>query len=253
MLSQEEHKKLVRNLQILPEFPIIILWVPEQSAYLQNEQMFWRWIGAELDYLQQLRNGLIPENPIDYISEPVLKQKVEAYGHFIFWLLQILIDGFADIQRAATAQGKTFPFQNPRELLLQICKDSASVAVAQATSRDIGVGENLGSIRDTQMIMGRIYRGNLPQSEMEENLRILRKSTSWGGFAIAAILSGAGARYLKKSTTIQGTNWKHFQQAHKSLQQFLKRSDLTTLKWNAGNPVLSQSSKPAVFDSLNLS
>jgi len=244
MLSKE-HEELICTLKKLPEFPVIMRWLPEQSSYLKNQRSFWRLLGARVDYLHQIRLGDRPKDPVNEISNPTLKRKVEVYSNFHFWLLQVVIDGFDDIQKAATAEGKPFSFQNPKELFIEVCKEFSKVPVAEATSRDTGVGVSLGWIRSTQTLMGRIYRGTLPQAEMEENLQFLKENAGWGGFTIASILSGSGAKYLRKPATPQGQNWKRFQEAHKDLVRFLKQNDIATLKWNAGHPVWSQSNTPA--------
>lgn len=238
---------LLNESKALPEFSVIMLWLPEQSTYLKNQKNFWQRLGARVDYLQQLQLGFRPQDPINNIPDGTLRKKVEVYSNFHFWLLQAVIDGFDDIQRAATVEEKFFPFGSPRELFIEICKEFSSVSVAQATSRDTGVGVSLGWIRGTQTLMGRIYRSTLSPTEMEQNLQFLKENAGWGGFAIASILSGSGAKYLKKPTTPQGQTWKRFQEAHKDLLRFLKQNDVATLKWNVGHPVWSQSNAPVIF------
>jgi hypothetical protein len=239
--TAQSFKELIHTLQKLPEFLVIREWLPEQSSYLKNQRSLWRLLGARVDYLHQIRLGDRPKDPISKISHPTLKKKVEVYSNLCFWLLQVVIDSFDDIQRAATAEGKPFSFQSPKELFIEICKEFSNVPVAEATSRDVGVGKSLGWMRGTQTEMGRIYRGTLPQAEMEKNLQFLKENAGWGGFTIASILSGSGAKYLRKPATPQGQNWKRFQEAHKDLVRFLKQNDVATLKWNVGHPVWSQS------------
>jgi hypothetical protein len=49
---EQEHKKLISTICLLPNIPTIKLWRKEQSIELKRQQTLWKCIGVRIDYLQ---------------------------------------------------------------------------------------------------------------------------------------------------------------------------------------------------------
>lgn len=240
----EQHKKLIRVMQSLPELAAINLWTPQQTVYLQNERNTWKWFGAKIDYLQKQQLGYRPKNPTDQVQHPIAKKQIDAYGNYLFALLKLIIAGFDDIERLAKQKGIEFTFQNPRELFAEACREFSSLAVTFATSKEIDQGWTVSELRSCQILAGNFYRDSLPPEESVIVRQALEENGGWAGLAILAIHSGTSARYLKKSSTRIGYAWKEFREGQKELKNFLNKEKITTFKWNCGYPVRSDTRQP---------
>lgn len=243
-----EHQQMIRLIQELPEFSILSLWTPEQSQYLENQKRFWVKIGVRIDYLQQLLLGYRPQDPVELESHPVLKVKVKVYSDYLFALLQVIISVFDEIKRVSKKKGIDFPFQDPRQLFAQICKEFADSSIKPIVHYGAGNGPTLSEIRNYQQRASKFYRGKLSTQESEEMVEAFFKSGFWAGFAIAAIYSNEGAQHLQNPRTERGQKWKSFKDAHKQLYRFVKSQKVGALRWNRGRPVWSSmNDMPAYF------
>jgi hypothetical protein len=237
------HKDLIRLIQSLPEFAIVSVWTQKQYDFLQLEKLFWQRLGKQIDYLQMLQLGFLPEDPSENLPHPELKPRVKVYGKYLFSLLQVVIDGFRHIKKAAEKEGRNFEFENPRELFSQICKELSQIPVSNATSRDINVGITLKKQRDTTRLAGKFFRLTLDEENSSKICNDLISDGSWVGFSLAAIYEAVNKKYLKHSTI-----WQQFEKSHTELRRFVENEKLVAIKWNAGHPIDSKSGKPVRFN-----
>ena len=240
----KQHKELIRVMQSLPEISAINLWTPKQTQYLKNVKNTWKFKGAKVDYLQMKQLGYRPKDPTEQLQDPFAKKNIDTYANYLFALLQLIIAGFDDIEKLVKKKGIEFTFQNPRELFAEICREFSSLAVAEATSKEIDQGWTLSQLRSSQILVGKFYRDSLPSDESVIFCQALEENGGWAGFAIAAIYSGSSARYLKKQSTPIGYAWKEFREAQKELKNFLNKEKIRTFKWNCGDPVWSDTRQP---------
>lgn len=251
-----EHDELVATIKKLPGISLLRLWTPEQGFFLKGKQKYWTHLGERIDYLQKLQLGFRPSQPV-FKNEihHLLQKQVEVVGDYLFWMLQVIIEGFDDVKAFALSKNREFLFDDPRQLFAQMCNELSSVEVEKILSEEIGAGKTLTQIRSDQSLTGKFLRFSLPAEEEAELCSLLEKSGFWYGFAIAAIIN-TSRRYLKKATTQRGITWKKFKEAHKEMHRFCNakcegNGSLSTVIWNKGYPVHSQSGKP--IEVLNLS
>jgi hypothetical protein len=237
------HRDLIRLIQSLPEFAIISLWTQKQYDFLQLEKLFWQRLGKQIDYLQMLQLGFLPEDPSENIPQPELKPKVRVYGKYLFSLLQVVINGFDYIKDAAKKDGRTFEFDDPRQLFSQICKELSQTPLSSATSRDINVGITLKKQRDTTRLAGKFFRLTLDEENSSKICNDLISDGSWVAFSLAAIYEAVDKKYLKN-----WSSWQQFEKSHRELRRFVENEKLVAIKWNAGHPIDSKSGKPVRFN-----
>lgn len=237
------HKDLIRVIQSLPEFAIVSLWTQKQYDFLQLERFFWQRLGKQIDYLQMLQLGFLPEDPSENLPCSELKLKVKVFGKYLFSLLQVVIDGFSYIKSAAKKEGRNFEFESPRELFSQICKELSQIPISNATSRNIDVGITLKKQRDTTRLAGKFFRLTLGEEKSSKICNDLIADGSWIGLSLAAIYEAVDKKYLKS-----WTSWQQFEKAHRELRRFVENEKLVAIKWNAGHPIDSKSGKPVRFN-----
>jgi hypothetical protein len=248
----KEHKKMIRAIQNLPEFPKSFF--PKTNAQvwaLMNQMAKWKYLGAKIDHLQKKQLGFLPAEPIPKSLHPLLQEQLHVIAEYLFWLLQVLIEGFDDVKNFASQRQRNFPFTEPRELFVGICTEFSSMEIAPIVSDDVGVGETLTEVRVSQSLTGKFFRFSLTPEKEAQLCSSLEETGFYYGLAIAAIYS-TSKTYLKKLTNKRGQTWKQFRNAHKAMNNFCNKQykgdgSLCTITWNAGHPVFSQNGKPVDF------
>lgn len=256
IISQEhEFNLMIQAIKKLPDLSMFLPWTPKQCLFLMDKRARWIYVGERIDYCQKLQLGYRPPDPTPKSIHPLLQKQVEVVGNYLFWMLQVVIEGFDDIRAFASHRKVEFPFENPRQLFAQICREFSSIEAFQITSRDIGVGETLAKIRSDQSLTGKFLRFSLPPEQESEICSSLERS-GWYGLAIVAIHTRSRT-YLKKSNNQRGLTWKKFREAQKAMHQFCTSKPegdgkLCSVFWNSGHPVYSKTGKPVTLP-LNLS
>lgn len=258
----QEHKILIDAIKKLPEFSILTLWTPHQFAFLKDKQQYWTYLGERIDYHQKIQLGFRPTEPsLPDTLHDLLREQVRVAGDYLFWMLQVVIEGFDDVKIFVTRKQGEFPFNDPRELFAQMCHEFSYIEVSKIISHDIGVGETLTKIRSAQSLTGKLLRFSLSEKEEKELCCSLEASGFWYGLVMAAII-GTSRRYLNKANNQRGLTWKKFKDAQKEMHRLCnakheRSGAFCSVAWNSGYPIYLQTSKPVlhplVQEFLNLS
>lgn len=193
------HRNLIEIIAGLPEFDNRLLWRPEQIKYLSGINCRWKWIGARIDYLQRRQLGFIDPDPADQLSNPRLQKYLTIYSDYFFQMLQIVIAGFEAFQSAHKKKNTGFDFSNPREVFAAMCLEMSKVEVERVTRQHVGAGVTITQLREAQSLVGKFYRGSLPEREAEIFCEKIQND-GFCGFVIASIYQGFRA-YLDKPST----------------------------------------------------
>ncbi len=244
---------MIRAIQQLPELLMLLPRDEQRFAYI-NQRARWIHLGAKIDYLQKLQLGFLPPDPTPTSLHPLVQKQIHLVADYLFWMLQVVIEGFDDIKLFASRKNRNFPFADPRQLFAQICNEFSAIEMYPISSTGIGVGKTLTEVRSTQSLTGKFLRFSLSPQKEAELCSSFEASGLIYGFAIAAIYS-TSRPYLKKVTNKRGQTWKQFRDAHKAMLKFCNTppegdAALCTMNWSVGHPVFSQSSKPVNFPSL---
>jgi hypothetical protein len=242
----DSHQKLIEVIATLPEFPILLLWRPEQTEYLKSLKCRWKWIGARIDYLQRQQSGFIDPDPADKLSDPRLRKYLIIYSDYLFQMLQVVIAGFKALQPACEKRNIDFDFINPRELFAAMCQELSEVEVARATSREVDVGSTITELRQGQSLVGKFYRGSLSKHETEAFCQEMENKGGLSGLVITSIYQHFRA-YLHKPSTSIGFAWKNFGNSQKEVSRYLRSGEAATIRWNCGYPVWSDGGRPVRF------
>lgn len=253
-----EHRKMVYAIAQLPEIPVPLkLWTDDQKGFIQDAKNRWKWIGLRIDYFQKYQLGYRPEDPIDDpLLHPLHKEYYNLISCWLFDIFNMLNHGFEHIRDASIQNGKDFPFQNPRELFVQVCRELSENGVKNATSRNINQGSTLNQVREDLALINELFRERLDEPNKKgritktQLLAIYQASHSWCEFWIYALF-----KHRLKPELRDYTN--KFLRSHKTLLSFFKKSrtrgnyQLGVNKWNCGQAVDSATGK-AVRYSIDL-
>lgn len=210
----------------------------DQEVWLKDRKNFWYWMGLRLDYLQLEQMGFRPLDPLDNPDlDPRQREYLGLFSSHLFQILQVIIKGFSFIKDAAIHEGRNFPFYNPRELFIEICRDWADFNLEAAASIDIEQGRGLNEVRDAWTTMSKFYRGRKREDYtgllvhkdelIEEQILADLKKGDWFGFWQFAIFE-----HRFKELRLP---FKEFLKTHKSLGRFInetKPKNGTTLSHN---------------------
>ena len=246
IVNSPEHKQMIKALAELPQHPV--LWTKDQGIVIENQKRLWQWTARSIDYLQQKQSGCEPLNPLDNPELHSLQRKlIEVNSFYQFSQLNLIIVGWDLIKKAAQENHRNFPFNNPRELFTEVCRQQATVDINDVVS-DEGENGGIGKARKKYSFRGAFYQGRLDPKETKKILEVCRVSECWENFIIYAI-------WKKKNTDETRANfkmrdcWKAFLEAHKKMTAFwcsktpVDRYKLILPKWNSGYAVNPQTSR----------
>ncbi len=247
IINSPEHQQMLKALADLPEHPA--LWTKEQQAEIENQKEFWRWTAGQLDYFQRQQLGFDNPNPLDDPRlHPLQRKKINVSSYYRFSQLNLIIVGWDLIKDAARRNNRDFPFNNPRELFTELCRQQAAIDISDVVSKGEEESGGIGKLRDNYRIRAAFYRGKLEPKETKELLEIHRNSEYWENFIIYAL-------WDKKLTGLTRANlkmrdcWKAFLAAHKNLTAFwtnktaIDGCSLVLPKWRYGYAVHPQTSQ----------
>lgn len=242
-LALLEHQKMVSTIKRLPDIQIQTK-TRDQRILLSDQKNFWRLIAERVDFFQFVRLGYKPLDPLnDEKLHPFHYNKIDVMSRYYFAILELVIEAFPIIQEVAIREGRSFPFENPRELFGQICRDNAIGSTAELQSDELNQGFELKPLRKNLRTWHAFYRdGNaLPEKKHKEILLQLQTG-DWSGFWIFAIWDDKTRKPLRDT-------WEKFKAAHKAVCQFADKNDYsngkaTMIKLNAGKAFCSSSMQP---------
>lgn len=212
-----EHLQMLKALSGLPEHPI--LWTKDQQTFIEDQKRFWKWVAGTIDYLQRVQLGLLCINPLDNPGlHPAQKLMIEVNSRYRFSQLNLIIVGWDLIKEAANRNHKNFPFNNPRELFTELCRQQAIIEITDNITDD-DTKENIGKVRDNYRYRSSFYRDRLKGEETEQALEICRKSKYWENFIIYAIWEKKFSE-LRTGELEMKNCWKKYLVTHKKLSAF---------------------------------
>ncbi|MBD0314063.1 MAG: hypothetical protein ICV86_14745 [Microcoleus sp. T3-bin5] len=251
IINSPEHKQMLKALAGLPQHPV--LRTKDQEAEIENQKKLWQWTAELIDYLQRKQLGFDHPDPLDDPRlHPLQRQKIDVNSCYRFSQLNLIIVGWDLIKDAAKRNRRNFPFNNPRELFTELCRQQAMVDISDVVS-DEGENGGIGKVRDNCRIRAAFYRGKLEPKETEEMLETHRNSEYWENFIIYAVWEKRNSGLTRANFKMRDC-WKTFLAAHKKLTAFwcnksaIDNCRFILPKWSYGyamNPQTSQRLKLA--------
>ncbi|MBA2750334.1 MAG: hypothetical protein H0U45_16790 [Tatlockia sp.] len=256
----QEHRQMISAVKQLPS-SLFIARTQDQKIWLKDRKNFWVWMGLRLNYLQLKQLGFQPVDPIDNPDfDPRQRESLDLFSSYLFQILQVIIKGFSFIKDAASHEKRDFPFNNARELFIEICRDWVKSGLEDAFIEGIDRGSELKQVRTAWTTISKFYRGRLSEdytgksvckNELnEEQILSDLKNSDWFGFWQFAVFKHRFQELREP--------WKEFLKTHKNLCNFIHETKpkegttLKMLKWNSGYAVHSDTNSPAKFnDSLH--
>lgn len=246
IVSSPEHMQMLKALSGLPKCPI--LWTKDQEAEIENQKKFWQWTAGLIDYLQQKQLGFEHPDPLDNPRlHPLQRQKIDVNSCYRFSQLNLIIVGWDLIKNAAKRNRRNFPFNNPRELFTELCRQQATVEISDVVS-DEGENGGIGKVRENYRVRAAFYRGRLEPEETKTLLEIYRNSEYWENFLIYAVWEKRNSG-LRRANFQMRDCWKAFLAAHKELAAFwcnktaIDNCQFVLPKWSCGYAIHPQTSK----------
>jgi len=223
----------------------------EQEDFWEQEKRRWKIIGARIDYLQMEALGFILPDPLDGIDESVFKIYFDLATRMQYQELQLMIAGWELIKDKAIAEGRDFPFRNPRELFAESCRQIAAYTVEPALSRGINQGDSAENIRKIYRDTNSFYRDSdrLDKKRQAQMMEEHKNSPYWREFLIYAIWEKKLDKKFNRGKL--SLAWRNFLNACKAESAMVctknyfsqHKCRLVTCKWNQGKPMLSQKSQ----------
>lgn len=215
----------------------------DQMLMLISNKNFWGLIGKRIDFLQLKQFGHLPEDPLDnHRLDDFSRKKVDVHSRHYFSILQLVIEGFRNIQKAAIAKERHFPFETPRQLFAQICRDIANGGISALSSEGLNQGVGLKEFRKQARRCNAFYKDSASTENEKEAILLQLQKGNWFEFWIFAIWEHRYEREFVNS-------WKDFVRTHTDIGKFLDKNDypgknVSMVKWNDGNAVRSESCRP---------
>lgn len=238
-----EHQKMVSTITRLPDIQIQAK-TRDQRILLIDQKNFWRFVAIRINFFQLVRLGYTPLDPLnDERLHPFQYEKIDVMSRYYFAILQLVIEAFPIIREVTVSERRSFPFENPRELFAQICRDNANGGTAELQSNELNQGFELKALRKNLRMWDAFYRDGdaLPEKKHDAILFQL-KTGDLSGFWIFTIWKDKTRKPLRDT-------WKNFRAAHKAVCQFADKNnypngEVTMIKLNAGKAFCSNSMQP---------
>lgn len=251
-----EIQLLTLAIQKLPPFQLVLLrkLSIEQNQIWQHRQNYWRLIGQQIDYLQLDELGSKPKNPLDSTQlHPAFKELTSITAKGFLAELNLMNIGWDLIQDFAAKKKTDFPFENPRQMLAERCKQLSILQAQNFLTNDINQGTTLDEVREHYRYCTAFMRDRLDPDEEKIAFSALLNSGDWFSFTVCAIWNHRQDKKYKKGKLKRA--WEDFLQSFKEESAMWCRKDyfkkygvkLSSLKWSEKKPVCADSSKPAIF------
>lgn len=241
-----EHHKMISIIARLPDAPMIAFRNDFQAEYFKQQQAIWQWLGKRLDYLQRLQMGFRLVDPLEtLVLHPRIREFLIVESEQKFAFLNLINKGFDHIKEAAALCNREFPFDNPRELFSEVCRQQASSIQVMEIS-DINQGCTLNEYRKHLVFLNSLYRDREEPEVTNQFLAEFKTSPSWQYFSLYAIWNYRNKKPLKHY-------WNEYLKAFKAVIRLQHDTSerggakIARLKWNTGNPVISATGKPASY------
>jgi hypothetical protein len=245
-VNSPEHQQMIKALTGLPQHPI--LWTKDQSVAIENQKKIWQWTAVLIDYSQRKQLGFEHPNPLDDPRlHPLQREQIDVNSRYRLSQLNLIIVGWDLIKDAAKRNRKRVPFNDPRELFTELCRQQAAVDTSDVVS-DEGENGGVGKVRKNCRIRAAFYRDRLEPKETQEMLEMHRNSEYWENFVIYAVWEKRNSG-LTRSCYKMRDCWKAFLDAHKNLTAFwcnktpIDGCILILPKWHHGYAVNPQTSQ----------
>lgn len=246
------HREMMTAITNLPDAKFQP-WTDDQRLWLIDQKNLHKLVAIRLDYLQLIQMGYCPSDPIVHPALVVSQQlRIKAHSNHFFSILQVVIHGWELIQEAALSANRPFPFEDPRQLFVEIRRDGINgYASKYVFSQGIHQGKGLKEIRQGLKDTNKFYRDRLSPDDVERRLSEL-KSGDWYDFWLYGIWNHrhSGNQKLRHA-------WREFLTAFKELSSLIcstkrdqdegKRVALRAVKWNNGRAVFADTDTPAKF------
>ncbi|BAY88019.1 hypothetical protein NIES267_75610 (plasmid) [Calothrix parasitica NIES-267] len=251
-----EIKLLTLAIQKLPPIQLVLLrkLSIEQNQIWQHRQNYWRLIGQQLDYLQLDQLGFKPTNLLESVElHPAFKELINITAKGFLAELNLMNVGW-DLIKVFAAENKTdFPFENPRQMLAERCKQLSMLQAQNFLTNDINQGITLDEVREDYRHCTAFMRDRLDPDEEKTAFSALLNSGDWFGFTVCAIWNYRQDKNYKKGELKK--TWKAFLQSFKEESAMWCRKDyfkkygvkLSSLKWSEGKPVCADSSQKTIL------
>lgn len=212
----QEHERMIAAIMRLPDIEVQ-LWETNQQEEIENKRNFWRYIGMRIDYLQKVQAGFLLTDPLnDKELHPRQREYLDIFSRYKFAIFNVVIKGWSLIKDAAIREGRKFPFQNPRELFTEMCREFANDPVEDMTRTGVDPAPTLNAVRDLMTQLGKLCRRSLEEDKEKELLSLLRDS-DWCLFWIFA----TQGYWFKKELRPE---WQQFLDLHKNFTRFIKET-----------------------------
>lgn len=166
-----------------------------QDWLLNEKKALWMWIGCRLEYLMRRKAGDFEvRDPAGHQSlclHSAQAKQISIFSNYLYRILQLLIgdpatgiSGFEWVQKAAQDK-RDFPFQNPRELLIEICREEANSTPANPEEASNGI--SLGDLRSTLRQQTALLSSRFSETAQEEEILQAYSQAGWGVFWIYGV------------------------------------------------------------------
>lgn len=221
LVEREKDRTMVAAVCNLPDckFSLKLYQKPE----LERLRKFWWWVGQQIDYWQYCQLGTKPDPSQDPCQHPSLPpadaEWLRVFSEYYFQILRLLIadptqptTGFSVIQDWAESQKRPFPFNHPRELFIEICRDHANsgweISLEGSPSKEV--------IKKDLRCEKQLFKGRLEAEQEKETLQRWAKE-SWSVAWIPAIYNERNNRKTLYPY------WEKVDKAHDRLVEFICR------------------------------
>ncbi len=242
-----DHRATVSAIKELPDLSVL-LWTNPQQMALENRKEYWRLIGRRIDYFQLKACGYNPPDPLEERElHSGWKEWIKTLSAYDFATLNLMINQFNAIKSAAIKDGRGFPFDSPRELFTERCRELAnSEVVEEIGSNKANQGTALTKQRSGLAELDAFFKGRLDKAGKDKPLSEFRSHKEWcvfWMFPVWQVRWGTQAARLEPQAAKQFMYcWSGFLDAFWDVRQLIKKkSELATAgatllgaKWSFG-------------------
>lgn len=209
-------KLLALAIQKLPPLQLVVLrnLSTEQTQIWHHRQNYWRLIGQQLDYLQLDQLGFKQKKKLEETElHPAFKELISITANGFLAELNLMNIGWDLIKNFAAENKTDFPFENPRQMLAERCKQLSILQAQNFLTNDINQGTTLDEVREHYRYCTAFMRDRLDPDEEKTAFSALLNSGDWFGFTVCAIWDSRLDNNYKKGKLKQA--WKNFLQSFK--------------------------------------
>jgi hypothetical protein len=219
----------------LPTTAVQTGWTREQQQHHDHVQQYFRWTALRLDFLQlrQLefqinpRDGSKLQDPLaDPALHPKQQESIKVWADYLFAILGLLVcnptaqekgSGFSRMRDWAAETGREFPFQEPRQIIAEICRNNSEETIQGMLIDEGDSGNNLTNQRkslrrESAILRSRTSSNSATYGVTDEDVQdwlLGCRTAAWHYFLISAIWDDRHRSPFRDF-------WKDFLQAHKA-------------------------------------